>query len=74
MTKHVCDITGKEIPEKETNYGRAPLVVPIGEGLEAHLQIVKEHRVNQSDVSGAAMGKVLDALRAAVPELGTKGK
>jgi len=68
MTKHVCDITGKEIAEKETNYGRTPLVVDLGGGLQAHLQFVKEQRVNQSDVSGAAMAQVLDKVRAAVPE------
>lgn len=75
MNKPVCDITGKDIGEKEPNFGREPLVVPITEELSVHLQFVdRQGRCSQSDVGPAAMPAVLDAIAKAVPNSGTKSK
>ena len=74
------DLSGKEIPEADRNFGRQATLVEVAPGLNVHIQFVRENRALDADVDQASFLTVLDTVKRsiknppAVPDSGTSEK
>lgn len=79
MTKAFDDLSAREIPETDRNYGRQPTEVEIAPGLSVQIQFVRDNRCNAADVDQKSFLEVLSTVakltkNPPVPESGTSDK